>query len=234
MTRYLLALALLALSCVKPAPLENRSCPCLDEAGFFCCRDLCLRFGEVCPSPTAAGDGPADVPAPSDRASEASTPDGPAVDAREAPPDSRPPAPMDAVPDATPRPDTLVCGLGNQPCCPGNVCASGGCCIQNRCVAVGEACGPRSDLSCFNGSCGGDCGGLGESCCPLRTCTAPWTACDGEGAAAMCRSCGFLGEPCCDGVCDPGTGTVCTVQPDGGASVCSRSSTDAGLDGAAP
>jgi hypothetical protein len=206
-------LAALAAGCGKPIGLENRACPCLMDAGFVCCETTCIRAGAPCPSQAAVvRDGPAGtVDAPVD---------GPLADAR--PADARPedasavlldasadaPTP-DSAPDAEP-----LCGRDGQRCCPGNSCSNGGCCAENVCLGIGDAC-PLRAASCFGGSCGGECGGRGEACCG-GTCTTGWTSCQGT----PCRGCGSPGEPCCGQDCLPGSGTVCT--PDGDNRRCLR------------
>lgn len=108
------------------------------------------------------------------------------------------------APDITPLP---VCGGHDEPCCPGNRCANGGCCMSTRCVGFGETC--LSPDSCVNGSCGGRCGGLDsqlrpQPCCAGRLCTAGGTICVGSGEGT-CQPCGVKGIQCCAGsYCDSG------------------------------
>ena len=85
------------------------------------------------------------------------------------------------------------------PCCGGNTCTDGSCCvtgptntpfcagINNACVAVPGTCGA-------NNSCGG-CGGLNEPCCGNQ-CTAAGTHCPSI-APYVCSPCGKAGQPCC-------------------------------------
>ena len=50
----LAALVVLGVACGKPLGFDNRLCPCLMDAGFFCCEKICLRVGERCPSQTGS------------------------------------------------------------------------------------------------------------------------------------------------------------------------------------
>ena len=113
-------------------------------------------------------------------------------------PDARDAAAPDRPPDAPPP----TCGLTRLPCCAGNACAFGGCCICGQCVQNGTAC--TAEATCLSGSCGG-CGGLMQPCCaiagvdggpPQRVCTTERTVCTGTGAG-RCQRCGGTGEPCC-------------------------------------
>jgi hypothetical protein len=102
--------------------------------------------------------------------------------------------------DAGPAP---TCGLGDQPCCPGNTCAGGGCCLGGRCIPNGTSC--LTEATCLDGSCGG-CGtvqkGKAQACCAGRVCTGSRTACGGMDPG-MCQACGAVGQPCCgDGFCE--------------------------------
>jgi hypothetical protein len=47
------------------------------------------------------------------------------------------------------------------------------------------------------------CGGVGDTCCAGRTCTAASTICAG-GGAGTCDACGGSGQPCCPGLNDAG------------------------------
>jgi hypothetical protein len=109
--------------------------------------------------------------------------------------------PLDGqAPDSEP-----PCGtMRDSPCCPGNRCG-GGCCYLGTCLAVGDRCPERNELSCFSASCGGDCGGLLQKCCgDAGYCTAALTNCIRTDAGSRCESCGNTGEPCCrDNYCEP-------------------------------
>jgi hypothetical protein len=105
-------------------------------------------------------------------------------------------APLDRaalVPGDAPTPGDggPACGAPGQPCCPGNVCGGGGCCVGCDCVAPGTSCGPLGG-ACADGSCG-VCGGPGQLCCPDGGCTAPGTRCE----SGVCQSCGTAGNRCC-------------------------------------
>jgi hypothetical protein len=63
-------------------------------------------------------------------------------------------SPIDAPTDGVIKIDgiTVSCGGANQPCCTGNRCDGGGCCVVNRCVASTAACGAIPG-TCTDGSC---------------------------------------------------------------------------------
>jgi hypothetical protein len=89
------------------------------------------------------------------------------------------------------------CGGSGQPCCDGNNCSNGGCCIQavvgSTCVAAQAMC-PGMQGACSAGGCqGGACGKTGEPCCVGDVCTAPLTTC----RTMQCAACGGAGQPCC-------------------------------------
>ncbi len=93
-----------------------------------------------------------------------------------------------------------ACGGNNQPCCDGNACDSGGCCVQDKCVNNNASCGQGLG-NCKTGSCG-TCGGLGQACCAGDACTATDTRC----LLNICAPCGGQDQRCCfdpsDGVND--------------------------------
>jgi hypothetical protein len=129
-------------------------------------------------------------------------------------PDMPPPADMGDVMIADKQPDTLLCGLTAQSCCPINSCLAGGCCVDGKCVAPGTACFP--DKSCVQVSCGG-CGAAGQQCCQNAQCVAPGTVCIGGDGGSTCRKCGGPNEICCAGnICSDGrtcTSGMCTPKP---------------------
>jgi hypothetical protein len=92
------------------------------------------------------------------------------------------------------------CGGAGQRCCipasDGQRCYDGGCCVGNACVAAGDSCETGGiPGTCGAGSCG-DCGGVGQPCCPFmgtEQCTAGGAVCQ-DGA---CIECGDASEPCC-------------------------------------
>jgi hypothetical protein len=128
--------------------------------------------------------------------------------------DAGPDTPLDVPRDTGPPPKPKpTCGLPNLPCCPGNQCEGGGCCLADRCVSRGSSCYRGGD-SCYEGSCGGNCGGKGQPCCPERACTATRVTCAGGmgEAGGSCVSCGAPGEPCCaKSHCEGGA--VCEEPP---------------------
>jgi hypothetical protein len=112
------------------------------------------------------------------------------------------------------------CGTASQdarltPCCPGNICKDGSCCVGRTgrlanafqqapvCIGVGASC-PGTSGSCDSGgSCGG-CGGPDQPCCGTGTamegrfCSAPGTVCrPAPGGDFTCRPCGQRDQPCC-------------------------------------
>lgn len=114
-----------------------------------------------------------------------------------------------------------ACGRPGFPCCSGNACGEGGCCVSGVCAAPGAVCGALGGL-CANGTCG-TCGGAGLNCCPtggVGLCTATGTNCWNN----ICVLCGSAGQPCCAGNGCLGAGLVC------GAGVCvvGSSGVDAG------
>jgi hypothetical protein len=94
------------------------------------------------------------------------------------------------------------CGGADQPCCPGDKCDNGGCCVQGTCVADGAGCVFNSSPpvgTCQAGRCVG-CGGGGERCCIDRTrgqnpCNDPFLLCAER--TFTCVSCGGPDQPCC-------------------------------------
>jgi len=105
-------------------------------------------------------------------------------------------APWFPLPPATT--SCLRCGAPNQPCCPGNACAAGGCCDSKlkTCVAAGAQCSNGCG-ACMNGKClAGSCGGLHQAPCPSGVgCTAPGTVENAQGT--RCVACGGADQPCC-------------------------------------
>jgi hypothetical protein len=90
---------------------------------------------------------------------------------------------------------------GRVPCCAGNQCRDGSCCVNEEfntpfCVAVNSSCLVVSGVCGSNGSCGG-CGGVGQPCCSGRYCTGSGTMCSSTGSGSTCIPCGRLGQPCC-------------------------------------
>jgi hypothetical protein len=127
-------------------------------------------------------------------------------------------------------PDTALCkrcgrsiGSTNLPCCPGNQCLDGSCCFHAQtpnvgpfCVGVGAICFDVDSRCTASGSCGPDCGGLGQRCCQglgVAYCGASGTACmRAPGAAApSCVACGKAGQPCCQQVASPFSIQPCAV-----------------------
>jgi hypothetical protein len=106
---------------------------------------------------------------------------------------------MTGVPSADLLPRS-ACGGPGLPCCPGNLCNDGGCCLnQEICQANGAPCGRAGEVTCHNGSCqdatGASCGGIMEPCCSGGIgCTAPGAGC----VSGTCHRCGGDGEACCD------------------------------------
>src|SRR5207245_1664113 len=103
------------------------------------------------------------------------------------------------------------CGAAGAPCCAGNVCSDGSCCVavQNSftpgaCVAQGSNCSSLSTApaACMaGGSCGGTCGAVGQPCCTNSSSTTRWcgqsgTTCLLSGASYVCARCGGQGQPC--------------------------------------
>lgn len=130
-------------------------------------------------------------------------------------------------------PTCKACGLPNNPCCPNNTCADGGCCIYTQegfsstCVANGVTCliDEPNGGTCSNGTCG-DCGRLGQPCCVdlSNICTAPNTFCPTQATSANCQACGGKGQPCCGFDSIDTTGTFCNS----GLTCSSASATTAG------
>jgi hypothetical protein len=95
------------------------------------------------------------------------------------------------------------------PCCPGNQCLDGSCCIAGvtanlgpACSAPGTVCFELGSLCGAGGSCRPTCGGANQPCCQglnLSYCSASGTACmQAPGAStATCVPCGQAGQPCC-------------------------------------
>jgi hypothetical protein len=200
--RLLLALLALAVACSRSASLPADAAPAGPLAG------------------TWAGDASTATPRPNDAPSVF---DAPSVDAAarasDLPADG-PPADM-----RVPRPLTYdggSCGKPDELCCAGNVCADGGCCVAERCVAQGISCAPF-DGSCQNGGCG-SCGGRGQPCCrrvylPVpptwerrafpASCTEAGMTCGPDGT---CQPCGMAaGEACCAGAICLGPSLVCSA-----------------------
>jgi cysteine-rich repeat protein len=102
-----------------------------------------------------------------------------------------------------------LCGNPGFPCCDGNQCRGGGCCVSDVCMAEGGTCVGIGGGICNAGTCG-SCGGLGLPCCGANSCTASGTKCVG----GTCVKCGELGTACCTsaaggaGACN-GAGLVC-------------------------
>ena len=84
----------------------------------------------------------------------------------------------------------MNCGAVGAACCPGDICQSGGECVN----------GAGASMMCAA------CGGAGQACCGGGTApAAPGSRCVDPGAGpAACTACGALGQPCC------GSGTVTT------------------------
>jgi hypothetical protein len=223
---WLLVLGAIALSCggcARPASLDDRPCPCNEEAGYFCCEGICLRAGQACPRPA----GTLDAAGP-DLAATTPWPDAALLDTAPAPdapaPDSRPE--VDVGPDvpsggaeaggAVDGAPGVACGGRDQACCPGNRCNNEGCCFNNVCISAFDMC-PGVSASCTGRTCGSVCGGLREPCCPGRACVAPLTICVGRGTDAglsdgRCESCGGPNEPCCaHGYCAREGADVCIL-----------------------
>jgi aryl-phospho-beta-D-glucosidase BglC (GH1 family) len=100
---------------------------------------------------------------------------------------------------------TPLCGGPGLPCCAGNACSDGGCCVLGVCASPGAVCGVLGGV-CSGGTCG-TCGGAGMGCCSsggTGTCTAASTAC----ASGICVLCGGAGLPCCSGT----TGNTCLAS----------------------
>jgi hypothetical protein len=93
-----------------------------------------------------------------------------------------------------------MCGAAGYPCCAGNSCQGGGCCVSDICMAPGGTCVGLGGGTCNAGACGA-CGGLGLPCCGADggsgsgSCTAPNTRC----SAGICAPCGEAGSACCAG-----------------------------------
>jgi hypothetical protein len=100
------------------------------------------------------------------------------------------------------------CGAPGQPCCLGNSCQSGGCCVETVCVADTQDCGDGLG-ACDQGSCG-TCGGAGQQCCAEQQtdgcsslgkncggCTQAGTTCKDYKLDGSCTVCGGDGQPCC-------------------------------------
>ncbi len=127
--------------------------------------------------------------------------------------------PLDAQPGDAPGDAPLDvlgpgCGLPEQPCCPGDACGAGGCCVDQICVGAGQSCG-HSLGACSGGSCG-SCGALGQPCCPeylsndcsavpdagaCAGCTQVGTMCSNETGGGTCIACGAPGQECCTYAC---------------------------------
>ena len=120
-----------------------------------------------------------------------------------------------------------TCGTPGMPCCDGNGCGGGACCVSGICMSSGATCAGLGDGICNAGACGG-CGGVGLPCCRTSSgssmCTAPGTSCTTSGTASACTRCGSLGDLCCagntcnEGCCSGGRCIVgsCPVVPDAG------------------
>jgi hypothetical protein len=122
---------------------------------------------------------------------------------------------------------------GRIPCCAGNQCLDGSCCVHVLsgnlgpvCAGIGASCWGVGSSCAANGSCGPTCGGPNQPCCQglnLPYCSASGTACmRAPGAAASaCLPCGKAGQPCCEQVpssfsIEPcGPGLACTATPSG-------------------
>jgi hypothetical protein len=116
----------------------------------------------------------------------------------------------------------LPCGTPGNPCCPGDICADGGCCIYvgsqaqpetesgspvalTECYEAGATCPTSPASTCAAGSCG-DCGGYYQPCCVLdgvSVCTAPDTFCLSGPSGSRCESCGTASHTCCVGYAPP-------------------------------
>jgi len=118
------------------------------------------------------------------------------------------------------------CGAAGQGCCPGEACESGGCCVDQVCMASGQSCGHGLG-ACSSGSCGG-CGALGEPCCAEYVsetcsglvdssvcggCTQTGTICTTSDPSGTCVACGGVGQKCCIDSC-VGEYTVCETFAD--------------------
>jgi hypothetical protein len=116
------------------------------------------------------------------------------------------------------------CGGPGEPCCAGNTCSNGGCCVTERldggdhslCTASGAACPLATPATCGStpampASCGA-CGSVGQPCCAgtpdLQVCTAPNTYCTAQSPGATCAACGAEGQPCCSHGISIGTGSL--------------------------
>jgi hypothetical protein len=127
-------------------------------------------------------------------------------------------------------PDTALCkrcgrsqGAAILPCCPGNRCLDGSCCVHLQtenlgpfCVGVGAVCFDVDSRCAASGSCGPGCGGAGQPCCQalgVPYCSASGTACMRATAAAApsCVTCGQAGQPCCQQVASPYSIQPCAV-----------------------
>jgi hypothetical protein len=113
---------------------------------------------------------------------------------------------------ATCQPCGRSIGTERRPCCRGNSCLDGGCCIHlvsgnigPSCVSVGSLCWELGSVCTASGSCRPGCGGPHQPCCRgLNTdyCSASGTACLRAAGAAndSCLPCGQAGQPCCRAV----------------------------------
>jgi hypothetical protein len=124
-------------------------------------------------------------------------------------------------------------GAQIQPCCAGNQCLDGGCCIHLQsanigpyCVRVGQVCWDVASKCASDGSCGPTCGAPNQPCCHgpgVDYCSASGTACmrpSGDTGDA-CVPCGKAGEPCCQQVA-----SQYSIQPCDVGLTCTASGTD--------
>ena len=117
------------------------------------------------------------------------------------------------------------------PCCGGNTCTDGSCCVssfnQSVCIGRGSSClslpGTAAGMCGDNGSCNG-CGAAGQPCCAGDSCTASGTQCSSTGGSGTCTACGKSGQPCCkrSGIFDPVTceGSLKCTSTAGGPAQC--------------
>jgi hypothetical protein len=95
------------------------------------------------------------------------------------------------------------------PCCAGNRCGPGRCCVHvvsdgvsAFCVGVGDVCWELGSSCTAGGSCRSGCGAEGQPCCQGLNnvyCSQIGTTCTHAmpSPAATCVACGGAGQPCC-------------------------------------
>lgn len=124
-------------------------------------------------------------------------------------------------------------GVNQNPCCAGNQCLDGSCCIHIQsgnvgpfCVRPGTVCWDVNSRCSATGSCGAGCGGAGQACCQglgVSYCSATGTACMRipDDAVPSCIRCGKADQPCCRHIASPYSiepcerGLRCRVSPAG-------------------